>query len=53
MIKINRNWNIIYVGIAVSVLIIGYLSYLVTRKFVAKYKENKRKFDIILSEVEV
>ncbi|MHA1869260.1 MAG: hypothetical protein ACTSVB_06235 [Candidatus Heimdallarchaeaceae archaeon] len=53
MIKINRNWNIIYVGIAVSVLITGYLSYLVIRKFVAKYKENKRKFDIILSEVEV
>ncbi|MHA1399035.1 MAG: hypothetical protein ACTSQE_01595 [Candidatus Heimdallarchaeaceae archaeon] len=53
MIEIHRNWNIIYVSIAIGTIIVGYVSFRLGKRIWKGSKARKRKFDLILSEIEV
>ncbi len=53
MIQIHKNWNMIYTGIAIIVVIIAYITFVVVKKLKKRYKANRRTFDLIMSEIEV
>ena len=52
-IIISRNWNIVYTGIAIAVGVVIISIYLVLRRIRRYTKRRKRRFDVILSEIEV
>ena len=52
-LEITRNWNIIYTGIAIAVIVIGVVSYFAARRIIKQRRKNRSRFDVILSEIEV
>ena len=52
-VKITRNWNIIYISVAVGVIIIGFAIYSIARRIIKQRKKRKTQFDVILSDIEV
>ncbi|MCG3225690.1 MAG: hypothetical protein H7645_02120 [Candidatus Heimdallarchaeota archaeon] len=52
-VEIIRNWNIIYISVAIGVIIIGFAVYSITKRLIKQRKKRKTQFDVILSDVEV
>lgn len=52
-VEITRNWNIIYISVAIGVMIIGFVIYSISRRIIKKRKKSKTQFDVILSDIEV
>jgi hypothetical protein len=52
-ITVNRNWNIIYTGIAIAVAIVLVIFYFIGKRIRKYVKRRKRRFDVILSDIEV
>jgi hypothetical protein len=53
MIEITRNWNIIYIGVTIGVIVFSYLVYRIVRALLKSSKKRKRRFDVIVSDVEI
>ncbi len=53
MVVISRNWNIIYIGIAVLVISLSISVFVIIKKAIKKRRESKNRYDMIFSEVEV
>ena len=53
MIEITRNWNIIYIGVTLGVIVFSYLVYRIVRALLKSSKKRKRRFDVIVSDVEI
>ncbi|MBY9001596.1 MAG: hypothetical protein KGD64_11805 [Candidatus Heimdallarchaeota archaeon] len=52
-VQIQRNWNIIYTGIAIAVAVVGFIVYIISRRIIKQRRKNKSRFDVILSDIEV
>ncbi|MCE7741529.1 MAG: hypothetical protein GOP50_03635 [Candidatus Heimdallarchaeota archaeon] len=52
-IIVSRNWNVIYTGIAIAVGIVLVIFYIVSKRIRKYVKSRKRRFDVILSDIEV
>ena len=52
-IKINRNWNIIYISIAIAVIVLGYTGFRISKRIINKRMKSQAHFDVILSDIEV
>ncbi|MHA2357402.1 MAG: hypothetical protein ACXABK_01360 [Candidatus Heimdallarchaeaceae archaeon] len=52
-VEITRNWNIIYISIAIGVAVIGFIVYRIVRRSISQSKKRRTRFDVILSEIEV
>ena len=52
-ITISRNWNIIYTGIAIAVGVVLVIFYFIGKRIRKFMKSRKRRFDVILSDIEV
>jgi hypothetical protein len=52
-VRITRNWNIIYISIAIGVIIIGFVVYRIILRTIKHRKKRKTQFDVILSDIEV
>ncbi len=52
-IKVSRNWNVIYTGIAIAVGVVVVIFYLIGKRIRKYTKSRKRRFDVILSDIEV
>ncbi|MHA1667939.1 MAG: CARDB domain-containing protein [Candidatus Heimdallarchaeaceae archaeon] len=50
---ISRNYNIIYVSVAIAVIVIGAIAYLLIKKIIQQRKTKRTRFDVILSDIEV
>jgi len=53
LISFSRNWNIIYTGIVVGIVIVGFGIYRLVKKIYSKSKKKSREFDIVLADIEV
>jgi hypothetical protein len=52
-IEVTRNWNIVYGGIAIAVVVVGFVVYRITKRILKLRKRSKTQFDVILSDIEV
>ena len=52
-VEIYRNWNIIYISVAVGVITIGVVIYFISRRIIRQRKKKRTQFDVILSDIEV
>ncbi len=52
-IIVSRNWNVIYTGIAIAVGIVIVIFYFIAKRIRRYVKSRKRRFDVILSDIEV
>ena len=52
-IIISRNWNVIYAGVAIAVGIVLVIFYFIGKRIRKYAKSRKRRFDVILSDIEV
>ncbi len=52
-VEIYRNWNIIYISVAVGVITLGVIIFFVSRRIIRQRKKKRTQFDVILSDIEV
>jgi len=52
-IKIGRNYNVIYTGIAIAVGIVLVIFYFIGKRIRRYTRRRRRRFDVILSDIEV
>lgn len=52
-IVIGRNWNVIYTGITIATLTIGFIAYRLIRKLYLQSKKKSREFDLVVTDIEV
>ena len=52
-ITVSRNWNVIYTGIAIAVGIVSTIFFFIAKRIRKYVKTRKRRFDVILSDIEV